>query len=149
MEVNVKGPMFLTQLAMKSMRERNEGVIIIISSNAAIFSRGQLLLPIPRPPKFDGRGISWTVRVLHVQVRPCFCIEWMDGSRLRLAEQLLFAPWDVCNSNSMRRASRACTCTLSTQVSFLVLFSFPFPSEQNEQRQREDGDPPIRARRKR
>lgn len=41
MEVNVKGPMFLTQLAMKSMRERNEGEIIIISSRAGIHNRGQ------------------------------------------------------------------------------------------------------------
>jgi len=42
MEVNIKGPMFLTQLAMKSMRERNEGVIMIISSKAGILNRAGL-----------------------------------------------------------------------------------------------------------
>ncbi|KLO10636.1 NAD-binding protein [Schizopora paradoxa] len=36
MEANVKGPMILTQLAMKSMRERNEGAILVISSRAGI-----------------------------------------------------------------------------------------------------------------
>lgn len=35
MELNVKAPLFLIQLAIKSMRERNEGTIIAISSNAA------------------------------------------------------------------------------------------------------------------
>lgn len=36
MEMNVKAPLFLTQLAIKSMRERNEGTVIAISSAAGI-----------------------------------------------------------------------------------------------------------------
>jgi len=36
MEMNVKAPLFLTQLAMKSMRERGEGTVIAISSAAGI-----------------------------------------------------------------------------------------------------------------
>lgn len=46
MEVNVKGPMFLAQLAMKSMRERNEGEILIISSRAGIHNRGASLISL-------------------------------------------------------------------------------------------------------
>ncbi len=38
MEVNVKAPLFLTQLAIKSMRERNEGTIMAISSAAALIN---------------------------------------------------------------------------------------------------------------
>ncbi len=38
MEVNVKAPLFLTQLAIKSMRERNEGTVIVISSGAALLN---------------------------------------------------------------------------------------------------------------
>ncbi len=36
MELNVKAPLYLTQLAIKSMRERNEGTVIAISSAAAL-----------------------------------------------------------------------------------------------------------------
>jgi len=36
MELNVKAPLFLTQLAIKSMRERGEGTVIAISSAAGI-----------------------------------------------------------------------------------------------------------------
>jgi len=36
MELNVKAPLFLTQLAIKSMRERNNGTVIAISSAAAL-----------------------------------------------------------------------------------------------------------------
>ncbi|KLO14743.1 NAD-binding protein [Schizopora paradoxa] len=38
MEINVKGPVILTQLAMRSMRERNEGAIIVITSKAALLN---------------------------------------------------------------------------------------------------------------
>ncbi len=38
MEVNVKAPLFLTQLAIKSMCERNEGTVIAISSSAGLFN---------------------------------------------------------------------------------------------------------------
>ncbi len=38
MELNVKAPLFLTQLAIKSMRERNEGTVIAISSGAALIN---------------------------------------------------------------------------------------------------------------
>lgn len=40
MEINVKGPLFLTQLSMKSMRERNDGVILVITSKAATLNLG-------------------------------------------------------------------------------------------------------------
>ncbi len=43
MEINVKGPMILTQLAMKSMRERNVGTIIVITSKAALLNLGKWL----------------------------------------------------------------------------------------------------------
>jgi len=38
MELNVKAPLFLTQLAINSMRERNEGTVIAISSGAALIN---------------------------------------------------------------------------------------------------------------
>lgn len=41
LEINVKGPLFLTQLAMKSMRERNAGVILPITSKAATLNLGK------------------------------------------------------------------------------------------------------------
>ncbi len=43
MELNVKAPMFLAQVALRSMRERNEGTFIAISSSAARTSGGMLL----------------------------------------------------------------------------------------------------------
>ncbi len=44
MELNVKAPLFLIQLAIKSMRERNEGTIMAISSAAALFNIRKLSL---------------------------------------------------------------------------------------------------------
>ncbi len=38
MEVNVKAPLFLIQMAIKSMRERSEGTIIAISSDAGVLN---------------------------------------------------------------------------------------------------------------
>lgn len=58
MEVNVKGPMFLTQLGMKSMRARNSGVIIIISSRAGLHNRGSCLFS--RRPKVKINGLNAT-----------------------------------------------------------------------------------------
>lgn len=42
MEINLKGPVILTQLAMKSMRQRNDGAIIVITSKAALLDLGKL-----------------------------------------------------------------------------------------------------------
>ncbi len=44
MELNVKAPLFLTQLAIKSMRERGEGTVIAISSAAGIRNVGALFI---------------------------------------------------------------------------------------------------------
>lgn len=44
LEINLKGPILLTQLAMKSMKERNEGTIIVISSKAARLNIGQSII---------------------------------------------------------------------------------------------------------
>ncbi len=38
MELHVKAPLFLTQLAIKSMRERNEGTVIAITSGASLLN---------------------------------------------------------------------------------------------------------------
>ncbi len=43
MELNVKAPLFLTQLAIKSMRERNEGTVIAMSSVGATLNFRMLL----------------------------------------------------------------------------------------------------------
>lgn len=42
MDVNVRAPLVLSQLVLKSMRERNEGAIIYISSRAGIVNLGEL-----------------------------------------------------------------------------------------------------------
>lgn len=43
MELNVKAPLFLTQLAVRSMRERGEGTVIAISSVSGIRNFRKLL----------------------------------------------------------------------------------------------------------
>ena len=45
MEINLKGPVIFTQLAMKSMRVRNEGAIIVITSKAALLNLGEFNSP--------------------------------------------------------------------------------------------------------
>lgn len=40
MDVNVRAPLLLTQLVLKTMRERNEGAIIYISSRAGVVDLG-------------------------------------------------------------------------------------------------------------
>ncbi len=138
MEVNVKGPMFLTQLAMKSMCERNEGVIMIISSKAGIINRGKRIFS--SVPGLIILTKSRFVCILYIEVSS---IKDPDESSVVINHLIcigrhFFVQLDVCNLNSMQKESRVCTCMPSIQVSLSFPFWSPFFSDGNDGRRRED-----------